>query len=99
MWNVPRSDQYNVSAIKNIQCMIIGDVLVGKTSFLTTVATEAFPDNCPYPTVIDNHVLHVRLRNGKEVALTFWDFCKSHRFLVINLRQWIFCRLFTVIKT
>ena len=80
-----------MSAIKNIQCMIIGDTLVGKTSFLTTVVSKAFPDDCPYPTVVDNHLLHVRLPDGKQVAVTIWDFCKSRRFLASNYNPAPYC--------
>ena len=69
-----------MSTVKNVQCVIIGDVLVGKTSFLKTVITKAFSSSCPYPTVMDNHLLRVQLRNGKQVDLTVWDFCKLYRF-------------------
>ena len=64
-----------MSEVKSVKCVIVGDSLVGKTFFLTTVVTGTFPDFC-YPTVCDAQSQHVRLRNGREVAMCYWDFCK-----------------------
>ena len=72
-----------MSAVEYVHCVIIGDVLVGKTSFLTTVITKVFPVDCPYPTVVNSHILRVQLRNGKQVTLTILDSCELRSILII----------------
>ena len=71
-----------MSAVERVFCVIIGDVVVGKTCFLKTVVTKVFPvDSCS--TVLNGDVLRVQLRNGKQVTLIVMDTCESRSFLII----------------
>lgn len=65
--------------VMDIKCMVVGDVLVGKTSFLLRVMKNEYP--AISATVYDDYTFYVRLRNGKQVIFSFWDVCKSCSFL------------------
>ena len=66
-----------MSNIETVKCVIVGDVLTGKSSFLLKVTTNEVPEYVQ-PTVIDNVIHDLLLPNGKLVVLSFWDACKSH---------------------
>ena len=68
-----------MSMSKAIKCMVVGDVLIGKSSFLLKIITNELPDSWR-PTVFDNYTLDVRLPRGIQL-LSLWDTCKSCNFL------------------
>ena len=69
---------------QKVKCVVIGDAITGKTSFLSKVTTNEYPEKS-FPTMCGyfSHGLH--LANGKQVALSFFDTCKSHTSLYNNI--------------
>lgn len=61
--------------MKTINCILIGESNVGKTSFLILNKTNSFPGEY-VPTLCDDCQLNVSL-NGNDVALKFVDTCKG----------------------
>ena len=60
----------------NVKCVVVGDGAVGKSSFLKTVVTAAFPLDCVrdyVPRVYSAKAFTVELRDGRDATLCFWD--------------------------
>jgi len=55
-----------------IKCVVVGDGAVGKSCFLITACTGAFPGEY-VPTVFDNYTHHLTLSDGRTADLSFWD--------------------------
>ena len=72
-----------MSNAKTVKCVIVGDVLTGKSSFLLKVTTNEVPEYVN-PTIFDNFIHDLHLPNGKQVVLSFWDTCKSYTFFTSN---------------
>ena len=71
-----------MSISKDVKCVVVGDVLIGKTTLLLKITTGEYPSFC-YPTVFENYILDARLIRGTRVVLSFFDTCKSRSFLFI----------------
>ena len=59
-----------MSAISNVKCVVVGDGAVGKSCFLITATTNAFPAEY-VPTVFDNYAHNIQLRDGKLASVSF----------------------------
>ena len=63
-----------MSAVANLRCVVIGDGNVGKTCFIITAKTNAFPADY-FPTMSDSYdgnPLQLRDCDGRQVAVSFW---------------------------
>ena len=69
-----------MSAINRVKCVVVGDGAVGKSCFLITATTNAFPGEY-VPTVFDNYAHDIRLRDGRQAEVSFWD---TGNLLIIN---------------
>ena len=58
--------------MSTVKCVVVGDGAVGKSCFLITACTGAFPGEY-VPTVFDNYTHHFTLSDGRTADLSFWD--------------------------
>ena len=54
-----------------IKCVVVGDREAGKSAFLATLTSGAYPAGCP-PTVVSNY-LCTRMVDGQMVSACVWD--------------------------
>jgi len=56
-----------------IKCVYVGDAAVGKTSLLTTFATNSFPSTHYTGTVFENYSISLQVDENTKVSIAQWD--------------------------
>jgi len=64
--------------------ILIGDIFVGKTSYMSRFTKNVFPKNTNFTIGVDYIAKHVVLQNGQVVKAAIWDTSGHERYKAIT---------------
>lgn len=75
-----KNDEFDLA----YKIILVGDVSVGKTSYMSRFTKNVFPKNTSYTIGVDYTPKHVVLQNGQVVKAQIWDTSGHERYRAIT---------------